>query len=124
MCFHKLSKEDVPKVAQEDIICYKFLYRQSSTLFSPYNSFTWEVGKVGNAIITKGIDEGDLSNGFHSCKSLKDCIRYRTKLCETYLIFQFTIPKGAEYYENETQYVSNQIFLNSATPVDEEAVNQ
>jgi hypothetical protein len=135
MCFQGTDKQLY--VAEEDIVCYKEVTKLTAkTCLSYWTEFKYKFGKLYNllnscAVTTGGYDNTpdpeditlqnklflddrlinkDLANyfevhkGFHSFKFKKetDCIRPNVRCI---------IPKGSEYYQNETEYVSNQIII-------------
>jgi hypothetical protein len=120
MCFDIRKKDSVASIATKDIIAYKVLKVSDGVLYSPYqSSFHWTAGKlemVGN--FRRLNVNGAIFEGFHCLRSLahakdfkKDGYRYTH-----YKIFQMIIPKGALYWINSTQIVSDQVKLVSDKP--------
>lgn len=110
MCFNVTN--DKRKKARYDIICFK-LVRSNSTIGiaeSPFRFFDWVAGKKYRSTLDNPCNyNGDIHEGFHAFKTINGCRRL-AKLwdgVQEYNIGIFVIPKGAEYYENDTQYVSN-----------------
>ena len=129
MCFTSANKTKY--IATEDIICYKEVERiQKETCRSYWTEFTYEFGKLYTLLNSKAVAEDylnspkpeeqertnnnelypnefddciDIHTGFHSYKShdLEDCFSN----------VECIIPKGSEYYQNLTEYVSNQIII-------------
>lgn len=115
MCFSKITNK--LKIAEKDIPCYKFL---RCDLKSPFEFYQYVPGAVNTVNLDKDDSEFEVEEGYHSCKTLATAIQYREEQNEDHRkIYEFYIPKGAEYYENETQYVSNQIVLKSEKSVEE-----
>lgn len=118
MCFHKISNDQKPQVAEQDIECFKYLYKDK--LRSPIQLFQWKVGIVAESTIE---DYGsEIEDGFHACKTEEDAQEYIEETegndnHHEYAIYKFKIPKGAEYYKNRTQYVSNKMVLVSAEAI-------
>lgn len=111
MCFNRHGKMQVAKKA---IIVYKGLYINSNNqeLISPYRSTVWKVKKkkVENKM-AKNSYRQRLSFGFHSCKTIDTARLHASR------VYEFVIPKGALYYENDSEYLSNEIYLKSANRV-------
>lgn len=127
MCFRNLAQTKA-KIAEEDIECYKFLEERQSGLISPfYGDFHWLEKEVITAInFKKEVEEVlmDLNHGFHSSKTLNNCIRYREneEHSTSCAIYKFIIPKGTLYFENHTQYLSEKIYLASKEAVEDKVV--
>ena len=129
MCLY--TKQTEPKIAQEDIICYKFYRRCNEILFSPYRGFAApEIGIVTNTKLEKPYRPEDnnfyihnyygfkrVEEGFHSFKTLEEVKHkvngYRNNL--NLVIFKCIIPRGSSYYEGifdkYESYCSNSIKL-------------
>ena len=96
------------KIAKEDIICYKVLYKSnySGKLYSPYVTFWWELNKLTKADgkpyihIIEGQKKKIMRGYFHTfktikgAKSLKECL-----CCCGVFIYKCVIPKGTKYWE-------------------------
>lgn len=103
MCFYLKSKADVPKIAVKDIICYKYTDKENRGLFSfkSYHQIDFKYLRwTKNPIISLSVSyENEIYEGYHS---LKENLHYMGT-------GKFKIPKGSLYYENDEQYVSNQL---------------
>jgi len=110
MCF---VGKDEKLIANEDIICYKVLKKKWFKYYAPvwtdhrYKRNKLYYAKFGIKLFKPGkirIDEG-----LHSYKNMEDA---KTSWgCFEKHIKKFIIPKGAEYYCNDKEYVSNQIIM-------------
>ena len=128
MCLY--TKQTKPKIAEEDIICYKFYIRDNEILFSPYQGFRApEIGIVANTELGKSYrptDNGSyihnflgfkrVDKGFHSFKILEE-IKHKINGYRNLdlVIFKCIIPRGSSYYEGRfdiyKSYCSNSIKL-------------
>ena len=128
MCLY--TKQVEPKIAEKDIICYKFYRRCNEILVSPYQGFIApEVGIVtntklgeshkleGNAFyIHKFYNIRRVDEGFHSFKILEE-IKHKINGYRNLdlVIFKCIIPRGSSYYEGRfdryKSYCSNSIKL-------------
>lgn len=118
MCFTNNLNQTAPKVAENDIECYKFLMDLCSPFY--YNGI-WKENELKEAEIAETADHNDeLNIGFHSCKDVERCIWYRADVEYQHIcpIYKFIIPKGALYYENNNEYLSDKIYLASEKPVE------
>lgn len=129
MCLY--TKQVEPKIAEKDIVCYKFYRRYNEILISPYQGFRApEIGITTNANLGKSYrPENDnlyihnyydfkrVDEGFHSFKTLEEVKHkvngYRNNL--DLVIFKCIIPRGSSYYEGRfdiyKSYCSNSIKL-------------
>lgn len=130
MCL--ITKQQNPKIANKDIVCYKYL---DSNLKSPYTQFQYEFDKLYTTKIRKSnewtcfgnLDENFLDEnyphwserkysilkclgrGFHSSKTIK---RLQMEGIDTKKIYKCIIPKGSEYYEDFTQlFISDKLIV-------------
>ena len=128
MCLY--TKQTEPKIAEKDIICYKFYRRCNEILVSPYQEVTApEIGIVtntklgeshkleGNAFyIHKFYNIRRVDEGFHSFKILEE-IKHKINGYRNLdlVIFKCIIPRGSSYYEGKfdryESYCSNSIKL-------------
>ena len=128
MCLY--TKQVEPKMAEKDIICYKFYRRYNEILISPYQEVTApEIGIVtntklgeshkleGNAFyIHKFYNSRRVDEGFHSFKILEE-IKHKINGYRNLdlVIFKCIIPRGSSYYEGRfdiyKSYCSNSIKL-------------
>ena len=130
MCLY--TKQTEPKIAGEDIICYKFYRRYNEILISPYQGFMApEIGIVANTELGKSYrptDNGSyihnflgfkrVDKGFHYIKTLEEAEREVNKYKRKYdlVIFKCIIPRGSSYYkgifgDRYESYCSNSIKL-------------
>ena len=117
MCF--IVKKLERKIAKKNISCYKILEKRNfgnRFLCSPYYNFHWKLG-VEESTYLENLDQYDIvfqiNEGFHSYITKKKAIDKKTiMLCnDISFVFKAIIPKGAEYYENEFEYVSNKLVI-------------
>lgn len=103
MCFN-IERQKVAKVARKDIRCYKSLLDTFSGLTSPMNPCIWTVGKVKKANMVR-LATSYINIGLHAGKTFKEAKQYGEN------VYEFTIPKGALYFENDNQYVADMMYL-------------
>ena len=121
MCL--ITRWKSPKIAGEDIICYKFYMKAKDSLLSPYRlAKAPDINTKVNTELDENV-KSDLSNqyitiekGFHSFKSLAPLLNILfNKEVKDYVIFKCIIPRGSKYYEGTFQgnrsYCSNSILL-------------
>lgn len=129
MCLY--TKQVEPKIAEKDIVCYKFYRRYNEILISPYQGFRApEIGITTNANLGKSYrPENDnlyiynyydfkrVDEGFHSFKTLEE-VKHKVNGYSNNLdlvIFKCIIPRGSSYYEGRfdiyKSYCSNSIKL-------------
>ena len=96
------------KIAKEDIICYKVLYKShyDQSLHSPYFAFKWELNKLTKAkgkpyIRTiEGQKKKKIMKGyFHTFKTIKSAKNLKRRLYYGQFIYKCIIPKGTKYWE-------------------------
>jgi len=124
MCFSSqyfnLKKEarlafSKPNIAKEDIIVYKILHKDYRSLHRRFqyekNTHYYQTGKnftVSYSGSWTGTYRFQIHTGLHSYKS-----RYCAEINHYGgIIVKFVVPKGAKYYENSEEIVSNQLILN------------
>lgn len=140
MCL--ITTKDIPEIAQEDIVCYKFYVLhevyppyEGAVLLSPYqNSPAPAINKVtttllddtkytvmslNNTIVSRCL----VNLGFHSFKYLNDLVRETNFYpFSTIKIFKCIIPKGSKYYEGVyckySSYCSESIILKEIVDVE------
>lgn len=93
------------QLAHEDIECYKALDVYEHVIKSPYQEVEYEMNVLYKAGLDFPDDEGAISEGLHSCKTIRECFEHSGHA------FSAIIPKGSKYYENATQYVSDQLMV-------------
>ena len=119
MCL--ITTKDIPEIAQEDIVCYKFyvLHKVKDDInlpsydkdgyLSPYQGMPAPtINKVTNtlldrAYLSKYTAVYMVGRGFHSFKYLDDLIEELDFwLSFDIKIFKCIIPKGTKYYEGKS----------------------
>ena len=101
------------KVAEKNIICYKRVNTHKAGYVTSFLiSFPYKFGKLyteNNWESTKNdvISAGVAIFGFHSYKKNEPV---RKSIKQT---VRCIIPKGSEYYENKSEYISNSIIVKS-----------
>ena len=116
MCFYKTSCRSVLKTANNDILVYKSLKISSTgkTLRSPYRKGTiWKVGVIKKANLEINTYTHHVHQGLHSGKTYNEVRNIGDD------IFICIIPRGAKYYENAKQYVSDKLILVSDKPLNQ-----
>jgi len=119
MCFTRTLEPGIAKVAQQDIPAFKILKRTRTELTSPSRYTVWKLGelkvepKFERTVLGVGINVG-----LHSLKSLKDANDYMRSYhsYDNCKIYPVVIPKGSLYWENGTQFCSDQLRLESNKP--------
>lgn len=126
MCFYRRPEQEKANIALEDIKCYKILHRNShhKTIISPFWSYEWKPGEPNTTeeMVIETSWANSLTNGFHSLRNISSALHYgelEGVNGPNQAIFECTIPKGSLYWDNNTQYLSNALTLNSDTPVRE-----
>jgi hypothetical protein len=121
-----ITKFNKLEVAQEDIKCYKILFKSSAhsdIYYAPYQNFTYELGVtyftnisvsyncntfglsffrfIFYNLFDKFLDVKGVNQGFHSFVNLKDAIKERNSDVDykRLVIGECIIPKGAKYYK-------------------------
>lgn len=87
-----------PKIAEEDIVCYKVVTEQNGFFLSYYIHKPYSIGKTYTSELTS------VDSGIHSYKKLLDAnhVRYHEKHeahVDNVCVLRCTIPKGSTYYE-------------------------
>lgn len=112
MCFDVINPKR--KKARYDIICFKLVDDDSTipVAKSPIQGFKWTAGEEYECELDMST-YNEIHQGFHACKTIRGCRNLQRQWGDgddlSYNIGIFVIPKGAEYYENDTQYVSNRM---------------
>ena len=123
MCL--ITTKNIPEIAQEDIVCYKFYKLRENKLFSPYRDMLApNINEVANTVLDRGhlcrAKDDNLAymvnRGFHSFKYLEGLINELAFWQLSYIrIFKCIIPKGTRYYEGrytvDSSYCSESIIL-------------
>jgi len=109
MCFILSEPDLAPKIAEKDIICYKWLEHQ---LKSPYIGYTYELKKLNKKINLKINPPYNSYQGsyFFIDKGYHSYITETFYYVDTYICI---IPKGSIYYQDLdiNRYLSNQIVI-------------
>jgi len=112
MCFIIDEKHPDKKIATKSIMCYKVLKMVDNKLRSPYQNFSYKLGRKYTSRLGK--ECGYINKGLHSFSSKEAALYERDDwYASKYIIFICKIPKGSEYYYNPTnqEYVSNQLII-------------
>lgn len=120
MCLYTF--QSTPKVAEEDIICYKVLTKD---LKSPCYGLQYELGNLITSELKNDFcDDGynSIEEGLHTLKDLDNakttsvftCWRVQNAWINMHgvnapIIVKCIIPKGSLYYEGDKEFVSNQL---------------
>jgi hypothetical protein len=127
MCLR--TEQIEPQIATEDIICYKVICKDMSSLFHP--EFKWEFGKVYHTVMTPSFSsflmKTLVEKGFHSYSTLDGTREAYYSSTEPCIAVKCTIPKGSEYYTGNhggvrkgyAGYASGKIIINEIIPVKE-----
>ncbi len=113
MCFTKVKAHDKGIVAEKNIDCYKVLYYQfrnqksNIRLFSPYQHFEYEKGKVYSLNTNFRAHNKDVNRGLHSYRKLERAENWNNYNNLDIVIVKCIIPKGAAYLKNKHEFVSN-----------------
>lgn len=117
MCFKTRSMDNKASVATKDIIAFKLMKHITLTeAHSPFRPCAWRIGKIKRSDLPKTLryHGQEIEVGLHCFKTAGSASNYSFKERDNKLVVVM-IPKGALYYENRTQYVSNKmIFLGDA----------
>lgn len=128
MCFNKYGDELSHHVAEEDIECFKVLFRRgvSNNCYSPYQLHKYVLGELyKNDLSDSEVEVMDLShtlygNVFHSYIKLQDAQTELNQIVRIALwrgivtaniprIIRCVIPKGTIYWKNHYQFASESI---------------
>ena len=106
MCFIVTSRS---KIATKNIVCYKKSnqeWGERKAKFTPYFKvwFSYTVNKPTEKVRLRNYG-GEIDEGYHSYKDVKR-IEY-----SSYRLGKFVIPKGARYYDNGSEYVSETLIF-------------
>jgi len=117
MCFTLNRKYPKSKIAEKDIICYKILNRRTA----PHQEwFVYQKNvktKKEDLVVHQIMDDDPawINEGYHSYKSFWQYIPKYDNFAQIprahFGIYKMVIPKGAKYWENEAEYVSETIIL-------------
>lgn len=115
MCFYISDKHPNAMVAKKDISVYKILERvgienKKLTGLSPYKTYEWTQGKLAKAEI-KSRRDVEIDEGLHAFVKLSIAKILRNNSSKVRTICECIIPKGAIYYINSKEIVSNKMIL-------------
>lgn len=120
------TKMKVPTIAEKDIICYKVISKDMSSLY--HNDFKWTFGKMYYSLIeavndTKDCDSKEIYQAFHSYETLEDLKKAYFTVTSPCLAVKCTIPKGSTVYKGTHTdlkgYASNQLIMNEVISIKE-----
>ena len=107
MCFIKKRRFSLPKIAREDIFCYKIVLRFNVSFVSLIQGFPYVRGETYKTrfIPHEKFFKMYISRGFHSYINMPPEIYLK------YRIVKCIIPKGTRYYKDDIhgEYVSEKI---------------
>ena len=125
MCFTSKYKSKsglrrTKKVAEIDIVCYKYLdehldntEKKKKRYTAPcFERFSYENKVLVKSDLVMRYYEGEfvtIGKGLHSFVNIEVAKNYEFDFNEDSQLYQFIIPKGSIYYENSVHFVSNQI---------------
>ena len=114
MCFRIDLEYPNELVVENDILCYKHMYKVGKYFCSPVYPTKWLPGVLIKArgrskrrVLAVGKDN-TIEAGIHSY-NIKSVANIHRKYGE--IIAQCKIPKGSRYYANDHQYVSDRIII-------------
>lgn len=114
MCFENRKKGEIAKKASRNIVTYKALNERVElgrggkrlVIESPCYSSEWSIGKQKTARMKlKNENRSYIQTGLHSGRTVYAATEYG---CNVYIC---RIPKGAMYYTNDEEYVSNKLIV-------------
>ena len=116
MCFI-LSEDSKPKIAEEDIICYKIV---ETVVLSPdieevaslFTGYVYTLGELNPKVIIKVANSFSIDKGYHSYIKRLEKSWYSSSFSHHRELVECTIPKGTLYYANDHEYVSENIIIN------------
>lgn len=124
MCLITKMKE--PIIAEKDIICYKVISKDMTSLY--HNDFKWTFGKTYSSWMEvindiNDCDSRQIYQAFHSYESLEDLKKAYFGTTSPCLMVKCTIPKGSTVYKGKHDdlngYASNQLITNEVVSIKE-----
>ena len=121
MCLVSLSA--TPKVADRDIVCYKFLYQTGPFRYiTPIReAILWKFPFIKKTFTAEGVRELEMDSMHQKCVVGGGFIHTFAKVSDRYshrglydvVLFRCIIPKGTEYFEHEdgSEYASSRIVI-------------
>lgn len=101
-----------PNVAEEDIECYKIVFKNGLNYFSAlFFSFNYKFGEeYEEAQFQKTNPDGYIYRGFHTFNELEDAEREFRRNFNTglFVIAKCVIPKGSRYWEGGNGWSRNE----------------
>jgi hypothetical protein len=114
MCFNN-HKREKPRIAETDIVCYKFIYKNNTNPYASCGRVTYIRNKKAPKVKMDISGELEIHVGYHSYITKSGASRAKYSVFFAYngnmVVKKFIIPAGSYYYKNRTQYVSNQIMM-------------
>jgi len=113
MCFNTRPTVKKAKVAKSDIIAFKLMKNLTNmSAESPFQSKRWNVAEPVTASLKIDLRYAGekVEEGLHAFKSVAQARAYEFREMH-HKVVPVMIPKGSHYYENITQFVSNQMVL-------------
>lgn len=112
MCFYKTSTEQVAIKAHRSIYGIKALIKKKDELLSPYMFAKWRLGRSKRATNFDPKRNGcsNVNEGLHCYRTIDEAIRHSEGSANEKL-FLVEIPKGAMYYQNDTEFCANKMNL-------------
>jgi hypothetical protein len=108
-----------PKIAKEDIPVWKVICKNGDPRYFWGTGVKYEKGyhyyQTGRHHFSFDIEKYfdswriNIDMGLHSCKNKYRAMVTHYYYSENHKIVKMYIPKGAKYYENEEEYVSNEL---------------
>lgn len=93
MCL--VTSQSKPLIAKEDIVVYKCLFKQETTLLSPYMEFEYKLRTLYEVSLGVIIcnDTTVVREGFHAYYTKKHALHKWTNE-----VYKCIVPKGSKYY--------------------------
>lgn len=112
MCFFISSKFPNELIAENNIRCYKIGTVNEKSFRSLYKDFYYVYGRCYKleTKLTPWFYRSKIEKGFHSYAYIKYA-RNMISILSMDRIVKCTIPKGAKYYFNGVEYVSDRIII-------------
>ena len=119
------TKMKVPTIAEKDIICYKVISKDMSSLY--HDDFKWEFGKMYTSWIEaferRTNNDYTIHQAFHSYGTLEGLKEAYYMVTEPCLVVKCTIPSGSRFYRGKHDYIegyaSNQLIMNEVISIKE-----
>lgn len=123
MCLR--TEQRKPQIATENIICYKVIRKDMSSLF--HEEFKWEFGKLYETEMETSfspfLQNALIEKGFHSYSTLEGTREAYFASLKPCIVVKCTIPEGTPYYtgthSKRNGYTSEKIIVNEIIPFKE-----